>query len=103
MTAQEFMAMRLANGFEGKTITVWLDDQIDTKTKDVVIREAEVKRVDVRALAGIPVFLHADTYSQALTVLVERIKQHTSFLFVAIVAFGEDLGWKVVNGEVVEL
>lgn len=103
MTAKEFMALRLANGFDGKTITVWLDDQIDAQTKDVVIREGEVKRVDVRALAGLPVFLHADTYSQALTVLVDRIKQHTAFLFVAIASFGEDLGWKVVNGELVEL
>ena len=103
MTAKEFMALRLANGFAGQSITVWLDDQIDAQTRDIVIREGEVKRVDVRALAGLPVFLHAESYSQALVDLVARIKMHTKFLLVAIVGFGEDLGWKIVDGEVVEL
>ena len=62
-----------------------------------------VKRADVRAFAGLPVFVHAQGYTPALLTLVDRIKEISGFILVAVLDFGNDLGWLVIDKETVEL
>lgn len=102
MTADEFMKLRRSGDFSPDGVTIWLGNE-SPRESDVSIDEDAVKRADVRAFAGLPVFVHAPTYSDALTVLVNRIAALTSFVLVAIADFGADLGWKVINGDVTEL
>jgi hypothetical protein len=96
------MKLRLAGGFSAHGVTVWFDEET-TRDGDVCIPPDTAKRVDVRAFAGVPVFLHAKSYTDTLIAFVDRIKPLTAFVLVAVADFGADLGWKVVNGETVDL
>lgn len=101
MTADDFMKARLAGGCP-ELVTVWLGDD-SPRECDVAVPVGQVKRADVRAFAGLPVFVHAQSYTPALLTLVDRIKQFSSFILVAVLDFGNDLGWLVINKETVEL
>lgn len=101
MTPAEFLKLRLA-GDSIKSVTVWLAAE-SPRECDVVIPESQVKRSDVRAFAGLPVFVCTESYTPALLTLVDRIKQVSSFIFVAVIDFGNDLGWLVIDKETVEL
>lgn len=102
MTADDFMKLRRSGDLFPDGVTVWLGNQ-SPRESDVSIAEGETKRVDVRAFAGIAVFVYAQSYSDALTVLVKRIAVVTGFVLVAVADFGADLGWKVIDGKIVEL
>lgn len=101
MNADEFMKTRLA-GDCPESVTIWLADEAPREC-DVAVPESLVKRVDVRAFAGLPVFLHAKSYTPALLTLVDRIKEISGFILVAVLDFGNDLGWLVIDKETVEL
>lgn len=101
MTADDFMKARLAGDWP-ESVTVWLGDD-SPREFDVAVPVGQVKRFDVRAFAGLPVFLHAQSYTPALLTLVDRIKKVTGFILVAVLDFGNDLGWLVINKETVEL
>ncbi len=102
MTADEFLKMRMSGEFSPDGIAVWIGDPSDDETS-VSIRECDAKRVDVRAFAGLPVFIYAKSYTESLVALVERISKITGFVLVAVADFGGELGWKVIDGEVCEL
>lgn len=101
MTADDFMKARLA-GDCPESVTVWLGDD-SPRECDVAVPVGQVKRADVRAFAGLPVFVHAQSYTPALLTLVDRIKLVSSFILVAVLDFGNDLGWLVIDKETVEL
>ena len=101
MTADDFMKARLA-GDCPESVTVWLGDE-SPRECDVAVPLGLVKRADVRAFAGLPVFVHAQGYTPALLTLVDRIKEISGFILVAVLDFGNDLGWLVINKETVEL
>lgn len=101
MTADEFMKARLA-GDCPESVTVWLGDE-SPRECDVAVPLGLVKRADVRAFAGLPVFVHAQGYTPALLTLVDRIKEISGFILVAVLDFGNDLGWLVIDKETVEL
>ncbi len=101
MTADDFMKARLA-GDCPESVTVWLGDE-SPRECDVAVPLGLVKRADVRAFAGLPVFVHAQGYTPALLTLVDRIKEISGFILVAVLDFGNDLGWLVIDKETVEL
>lgn len=78
-------------------VTLWLDCGIsdrDEKLEIAIDATTAVGRIDLRPLVGMSVAIHADVYSERLTKLYERTKEHASFVIVAIKDFGEELGWK---------
>lgn len=102
MNAEKFMSLRRSGAFSGDSVTVWVQE-VAPRDGDVAIASADAKLVDVRAFAGLPVFVHAQSYTPALVAIVDRIAAVTDFVFVAIANFAEELGWKVVAGEIVPL
>ncbi len=97
MTLEDLTQQRLTKTFSGASVTIWLDDQYfpTNGSNQIVLSESvNVERLDLRSLVGLAVYIHADRYSHKLVRLYERTKEHAAFILVAILDFGNDLGWK---------
>lgn len=85
-------------------VTLWLDcgyQARDDKPEVSIDESISVRRIDLRALVGLPVAIHAESYTDRLSTLFNRVKEHASFAMVAVSDFGDELGfaWSKLHGD----
>lgn len=97
MTLEELTQQRLTNRLSAHRVTLWLDGlyQPLPGSKEIALNDSvNVERLDLRCLVGMSVFIHAEHYTDKLVRLYQRVKEHASFVMVAITDFGDELGWQ---------
>lgn len=95
MKVRDLMTKRLQQEWNRDSVNLWLADEFEPHNNhDVVVEPKSAARIDFRPFYGLNVFVCAQTYDETLVAMVERLKQSASFILVAILDFGEELGWK---------
>lgn len=95
MKVRELLEKRKQRSWDRDSVNLWvLDDYEPFHKHDVAIEPHKAGRIDFRPFYGLNVFVCAKTYDDALVAMVERLKQSANFILVAILDFGEELGWK---------
>lgn len=105
MTLDELKQNRLAGMLPCTSVTIWLDDEYQhlPKAQEIILgAKVNVDRLDLRPLVGLSVFIHAERYTDRLARLYRRLQEYAAFIMVAIIDFGDELGWKWtrLHGEV---
>ncbi len=95
MNVRDLMTKRLQKEWERDSVNLWLAEAIEPPNPlDVVVAPNEAARIDFRPFYGMSVFICAQTYDDTLVAMVDRLKESASFILVAVIDFGNELGWK---------
>jgi len=95
MKVRELLEKRKQRSWDRDSVNLWLMDDYEPFHKhDVVVPHNKAGRIDFRPFYGLNVFVCAPTYDETLVTMVDRLKQSANFILVAILDFGEELGWK---------
>lgn len=95
MKVRDLMNKRMQQKWDRDSVNLWLFDDYEPANKhDVVIEHKKAGRIDFRPFYGLNVFVCAQSYDETLVAMVDRLKQSANFILVAIIDFGEELGWK---------
>lgn len=95
MKVRDLMNKRLQKSWDRDSVNLWVFDDYEPSSKhDVAIEHKKAARIDFRPFYGLSVFVCAQSYDDVLVTMVERLKQSANFILVAILDFGDDLGWK---------
>ena len=96
MTLNDFKKKRLAGQYGFDHVRVWVDSaRCNPSETEVVLKDdVNVVRFDARLFYGLSVFLYADQYSETIAKIYEKLKAHAAFILVALVDFGDEIGWK---------
>ena len=95
MKVRDLMNKRLQKSWDRESVNLWLLDDYEPANKhDVAIDHRKAGRIDFRPFYGLNVYVIAQTYDDTLVAMVERLKESANFILVAIMDFGEELGWK---------
>lgn len=104
MTLDELKQQRLDKTFSGDSVTLLVNGLYQPlgSAKEIALNDSvNVERLDLRPLVGLSVFIHAEKYTERLARLYARAKEHAAFVLVAIIDFGDELGfkWSRLHGE----
>lgn len=95
MKVREFLEKRKQKSFDRDSVNLWVaEDFHPVNPADVVIEPNKAARIDFRPFYGLNVYVVAPTYDESLVAMVERLKESARFILVAVMDFGEELGWK---------
>lgn len=105
MTLDRIATIRMSRRWPSDLfVTLWLDcgyASRDDKPEVSLDEGVSVGRIDLRALVGLPVAIHAESYTERLSTLFNRVKEQASFVLVAVSGFGDDVGfaWDKLHGD----
>lgn len=96
MTLAEFAALRAADCLETDVAELWIDDEF-SPWRDNQVTYPETRRVrphDFRVFVGLSVFVHTAKYTNQVVEIFDGLKKYADYVLVAVVDFGEDLGFE---------
>lgn len=95
MKVRDLLNKRLQGKWDSDSVNLWMFDDYEPLHKnDVAISRVKAPRIDYRPFKDLSVFVCAQSYDEPLLAMVDRLKESANFILVAILDFGDELGWK---------
>lgn len=95
MKVRDLLEKRKQRNWTRDSVNLWVfDDYEPPNQSDVVVSHKKAGRIDFRPFYGLSVFVCAQSYDDTLVRMVDRLKESANFIMVAILDFGDEIGWK---------